>query len=541
MRLMRRPPMTSVFALGTLGALASAGAEDPPPPPPPPPPSAAPTDVPAAPAPPPPTAPPHAAASPPAVPAYDAPAPPPVATDEGLERRVVVFRGGTAPGFDASAPIEARGPLEIELRFESVSPLCWVVRSNAGGSSGRAPRAVAPAPPQVAPPQFASAEDAQRAVDSSLEAVASALGEARRALSLDRVWSACDDPDGQRARVVEATQAEQTHGARWLETMAVARATALAARSLGVAADGFDPTELTEARRLLAEAEHAANAPAPKGAKVEVPAGNGRLAALQSRVRELEARARQHRAARRVRESTLALGAAAHAAELELRRLAEDLRRAELLLAQAPTTTVRRLDAGQRWVVKVTRIPVLAGRPVAAAAEEYRSPPIRALRPVFFDVGLGPALTFRNVHEYGLGVTGDSSHPVRTRVVETRDGLNLDGVLSVSAYVWGTRVLDDTVFHWKQLLPRPMVGFSLAQPFTSFYAGGTIDPIQFVDVSAGLRWYEADKLVFPAVGSVAPTDEQGRAGAPIVQREVRRDAFVAVTFSTDLAMRWILR
>jgi hypothetical protein len=110
-------------------------------------------------------------------------------------------------------------------------------------------------------------------------------------------------------------------------------------------------------------------------------------------------------------------------------------------------------------------------------------------------------------------------------------------MVSFSAYLWGRRYLDDTVFDPKQLIPRPMVGLSMEQPFESVYAGLQIDPIQFIDISGGVRFMTTKKIVGQKFDPENPT----AAGEPQTLEEVTPLYFAAITFSTDLFWRWAKR
>ena len=122
-------------------------------------------------------------------------------------------------------------------------------------------------------------------------------------------------------------------------------------------------------------------------------------------------------------------------------------------------------------------------------------------------------------------------------MARTEKKLIVDGVLSLSGYIWGARYLDDRVFDLEFLYPRPMVGLSLTEPTTTLYAGLQIDPIQFVDISAGVRWGTVQSLIGYRGTAANPT----LPAEPVVREEVKPSGFVAVTFSTDLVWRWVRR
>jgi hypothetical protein len=117
--------------------------------------------------------------------------------------------------------------------------------------------------------------------------------------------------------------------------------------------------------------------------------------------------------------------------------------------------------------------------------------------------------------------------------------LPLDAVLSLSAYIWGRRYFDDVVFDAAQLAPRPFIGMSLADPLDVLYAGVSIDPIQFLDVSGGVRIANEEVLLGPQPLDRALVDDNGEPQPPVTRKEFRASGFVAVTISTNLIYAWI--
>jgi hypothetical protein len=116
----------------------------------------------------------------------------------------------------------------------------------------------------------------------------------------------------------------------------------------------------------------------------------------------------------------------------------------------------------------------------------------------------------------------------------------LDGTVTLSAYIWGPRYLDGEVFAWEQLLPRPMIGLSLTQPFSSLYLGAQFDPFpQFLDVSVGARVYSATELSGPAEGAPAQTDHDTNPVSPATRKVTSCAPFIALTASTDLFTGWL--
>jgi len=157
-----------------------------------------------------------------------------------------------------------------------------------------------------------------------------------------------------------------------------------------------------------------------------------------------------------------------------------EVERARSLLARAPSGWVRHVAPGRELVLTVVRTRLRHGTAVAGdLGEAFESPTIETLPPILFDIGVGPGLTLRQTEAYGLGVAplrqeraGEPAGPVTTRVIRTEEAINVDGVVSLSAYIWGRRYLDDTILHARQLLPRSMLGLSIRDPFSSIYVGG---------------------------------------------------------------------
>jgi len=155
---------------------------------------------------------------------------------------------------------------------------------------------------------------------------------------------------------------------------------------------------------------------------------------------------------------------------------------------------------------------------------------------------VGPALGLaRNTARYRTAWSpqSDVNREATWRVVRTEDELPLDAMVSLSAYLWGRRYLDGAVFDPMQLLPRPMIGLSLASPLDTLYAGLQIDPVQFLDVSAGVRFAPRERLVGPQVLDRALVTPDGEPQPPVTRSEVRPDAFVAVTLSANMIYDWI--
>lgn len=479
------------------------------------------------------------------------------AKSNDIEQRVIRFTGGASPSLVADDYSDAHGAVEVSLQFENTNPLCYAYRTNLA-ASGRMLPAQAPslggAPSGAAAPaaaEPASLDEAERALSDASAAVDRVLAEAQNRISLDDVWLACDsggDLATQRARVEAAlavVQQQAGSNGAWRRVLEDANATADAAArfagtsSAGGSGSGDAVAQAERDERRAQEAVDAAKHPAPKELTDALDRARDALARARSAARASEQRGREPE---RVARMARALQQKNRRATMRLMAMVGEVEQAAQLLRHAPGTETRRFPVGQKVTVEVTRIPLHRGRPMRAGAERFAVGPFRTLHPIYFDVGVGPALTLRNWREYGVAVrptSGDST--LEPRIVRTKDEMTYDGVVSLSFYMWGARYLDDTIFNWKQLLPRPMLGFSMRQPFTSVYVGGQIDPIQFLDLSAGVRWYQVDHLMGPYVGNPAPLDAQGHPEDPVVRKETSAEVFVAVTASTDLVARWLVR
>ena len=132
---------------------------------------------------------------------------------------------------------------------------------------------------------------------------------------------------------------------------------------------------------------------------------------------------------------------------------------------------------------------------------------------------------------------GDTTNAYR--IVRTEQGIPADVVATLSVYIWEPRYFDGTVWDAMQLVPRPMIGVSLSHPLDSFYAGVSIDPVQFVDISGGVRWANEETLVGPPPGERALLTADGQPQPPVTRDEVHALGFVSVSVSTNLIYDWI--
>jgi hypothetical protein len=194
--------------------------------------------------------------------------------------------------------------------------------------------------------------------------------------------------------------------------------------------------------------------------------------------------------------------------------------------------TRQQFESNQLVTVEVVETRRAGGKPVDKGGDRSLGVMnIAILRPIWVDVGIGPALTFQAIHNYGLG--GNN------QVVQTENSVNIDGLVSLSAYLYGPRYLDGRAFNGMSLIPRPMIGLSLRQPFSSLYFGGQIDPIQFLDISAGARVYSATQLIGPQLGAPAAVDATGTPIAPATEAKARFGFFISVSASSDLFSSWL--
>jgi hypothetical protein len=166
----------------------------------------------------------------------------------------------------------------------------------------------------------------------------------------------------------------------------------------------------------------------------------------------------------------------------------------------------------------------------------------KTLRPVILDLAIGPSLGIgRNDSKYETvwSPKGPDDTTSAWRVLKTEQGLPVDVLVTLSVYLWQRRYFDDIVFDPMYLLPRPMVGISLAHPTSQFYAGVSIDPIQFLNISGGVRVADEQILIGPQVLDRALVDTSGQPQPPVTRNEFRASGFVAVTISTNLLYSWI--
>jgi hypothetical protein len=474
------------------------------------------------------------------------------------ERRVVVFQDGAKPTFTVEGDRFARGPIDLEVRLAGTNPLCYRYRTKIDDKdvtprASSAPAApTAPARPSAAPRSFTTATEAREALDVAAKNLAAAVSDARKQLSLDAAWAGCalganpsqhvqsaasalaknGGPSGSWSRAISDAQATaegvlelaKTSGAQRAdqpqEMGTRRRAVEQAAQNLQMARERLDEATKKNAKD---KADHESNF---QHATTELERARRELADAEARGAELAGMPALEADARRLLERSEAAGQT-------LDTLSADVARANTLNG-APTSIKHRVRLGESVRVTVEKQPIEHRLQVEdAAAESFTSPAVESLQPIWVDVGFGPALTLgRNTSEWE--VIHRENRLVGAR---SEQELIMDGLLSFSLYIYGPRYLDDTVFDPMQLIPRPMAGISLTEPTTSAYAGLQIDPLQFVDISGGIRWHTVEKRI----GWKSTDDELVQPEEIATKKEVTPSAFVAVTFSTDLFWRWIKR
>lgn len=514
--------------------------------------------------------PPAPAAEPPPAPrAVEAAAPSPSTEParEDIERRVVVFTDGPSPQLVSTGSRSVHGPLELEIRFRNANPLCYEYSTNIAAS--RVAASDLPLPERVpgigslgaqSTATFPGLDEAFTAVNGAQSDLDEMLNAARMQSSLEDVWAACDaqsDSSWQRARVEAAARVLSQHlgpMGSWRQMLEQAEATALGAKRLARDLETGEQEavqDLEAKRAALAEVERkeqtvreqSAKTGQTKKVKAEIDDLLRDIASAQRHLREAELKLARHRRAGELGRAAERLAdRVAHALESLSANVAE-INRARSLLARSPTAIRRRFGAGETVTVIVERARLDRGERVEGRRPQlFEAPRYRTLRPVILDLGVGPALGIgRNTAHYETEFSPRSADDPTTtyRVVRTEQGIPLDAMVSLSVYLWEPRYLDDTVFDAIKLVPRPMLGVSLAHPLSTFYAGVSIDPVQFLDISGGVRWANEEVLIGPAPGERALATPSGVPQAPVTREEVRPLAFVAVTVSTNLLYNWI--
>lgn len=496
-----------------------------------------------------------------------APSAPFEAANEDIERRVVVFTDGAAPQLVSSGPKSVRGPLELEIRFRNANPLCYEYSTNVAAS--RVAASDLPLPERVpgigslgaqSSSTFSGLDDAFTAVNAAQTDLDEVLNAARMQASLEDVWAACDgraDSSWQRARVEAAARIlAQRVGpmGSWRQVLERAESTALGGKRLArdLETGEQEAVQDVEARKAaLSEVERKEQAlrdqlsrsgPTRK-LKADLEDAARDIASAQRHLREAELKLNRHRRAGDLGRAAERLADRVnHTLEVLSANVAE-INRARSLLARSPTAIRRRFGAGETVRVVVERARLERGERVEGRPPQaFEVPAYHTLRPVIIDVGVGPALGIgHNTAQYATEFSPRSIDDTTTayRVVRTEQGIPLDAVVTLSAYLWGSRYFDDGVFDGMQLVPRPMIGVSLAHPLSTFYAGFSIDPIQFLDISGGVRWANEERLIGPATGERALVTPEGVPQPPVTREEVRPMAFASVTVSTNLLYSWI--
>jgi hypothetical protein len=459
------------------------------------------------------------------------------------------------------------GAFELEIRFRNANPLCYEYSTNIAAS--RVAASDLPLPERVpgigslgaqSSTNFSALDDAFTAVNAAQTDLDEMLNAARMQVSLEDVWASCDgrsDYASQRARVEAASRIlAQRVGpmGSWRQVLERAEATALGGKRLArdLETGEQDAAQDVEAKKsALADVERkeralsdqVAKGGATRKLKADLDDALRDIAGAQRHLRESELKLNRHHRAGDLGRAAERLGErVAHALQALSANVAE-INRARSLLARTPTAIRRQFRAGAKVAVIVERARLERGERVEGRRPQlFQVPMFEALRPVIIDLGIGPAIGIgHNTAHYATEYSPRNADEPTTayRVVRTEQGIPADVLVTLSAYIWQARYFDDTVFDGMQLIPRPMIGVSLAHPLSSFYAGLSIDPIQFLDISGGVRWANEERLIGPASGERALVTPAGDPQPPVVREEVRPMGFVSVTVSTNLLYNWI--
>jgi hypothetical protein len=407
---------------------------------------------------------------------------------------------------------------------------------------------------------FSGLDDAFAAVNGAQTDLDEMLNAARMQVSLEDVWASCDgrsDYSSQRARVETAARIlAQRVGpmGSWRQALERAEATSLGAKRLArdLESGEQDAAQDVDAKKAaLAEVERkerslreqSAKGGATRKLKADLDDAVRDIAGAQRRLRESELKLNRHHRAGDLGRAAERLGdRVARALEVLSVNVAE-INRARSLLARSPTAIRRRFGAGQTVNVVVERARLDHGERVDGRRPQlFEVPPFETLRPIVLDLGIGPAIGIgHNTAHYTTQFSPrNPDEPTSAyRVVRTEQGIPADVLATLSIYMWQARYFDDEIFDAMQLLPRPMIGVSLAHPLSSFYAGFSIDPVQFLDISGGVRWANEEQLVGPAPGERALVTPAGVPQPPVVRDEVRPMGFVSISVSTNLLYKWI--
>lgn len=482
-------------------------------------------------------------------------------------RRVVVFTDGPSPKIVSSGDRLVQGALELEVRFKNANPLCYSYSTNIAASRVAASDQALPARApgigafgSIAPRSFSGVDEAFSEVTSAQNDLDEMQHVARFQVSLDDVWASCDaggDFAVQRERVLKAAEtAAKKLGetGSWRETLERAESVALGAKRLArrYESDMAEAQRQLEARQRAVEdaekaeaqvRERAERTGRTKRAEAELGQAARDLAGAQRRLREAELRLAEHQRAADLARASERLDEQVLRAAEALSAMVADLNRARALLAQSPTAIRRSFAAGETVSVIVERTRLERGEKVDGRPPQlFQVPSFETLRPILFDLGIGPALSLgANTAKYKTVFTPkDANEPEPTyRVVRTEQGIDLDAMVSISVYLWKRRYLDERLFDPWQLIPRPMVGISLSRPLDAIYAGLQIDPIQFIDIGAGVRFANTQKLVGPQPTDRALVDAAGEPQPPVTRKQVKATGFVSLTVSGNMFYRWI--
>ncbi|NRA32173.1 MAG: hypothetical protein HRU17_02430 [Polyangiaceae bacterium] len=478
----------------------------------------------------------------------------------------MTFTDGASPQVDVIGAPKVHGPMDLEIQFQGANPLCFSYSTNI--SASRVAASQIELPNQVPTvgvsndtdaPRFVNVDRAFAAINDAKNDLDDAEYAATTNASLDSVWGACDSGavfDAQRERVIGvAAYAAQELSPTGDWRMAIQRGKSVALRATRLAREleasvrdadreaAGRESELAAALRTEKRLAEQLKTSRSRALRLEHEQATRDLASAQRRAREAKLAATEKRNVVKLATAADVLNDHVDAVAKKLGELAADINRARSLLAQSPQSLKRHFAAGETVNVVIHRTRLNRGVAGDDPAQSFEVPQFETLEPVLFDFAVGPALGVgRHTESYGLAYfpgEPDAQNPdARSRVIRDEQGLNLDMMVSVSAFVWKQRYLDDGIYDPWQLIPRPMVGVSLLHPTERLYLGLSVDPIQFLNISGGVRIGTEERLIGPQVGDVALLNSEGEAQAPVTRDETRAMGFVSITVSNNLIYRW---
>lgn len=493
------------------------------------------------------------------------------------QERTVVFDPATAPNVDAGE-YHVKGDLDLRVELKNANPICasYALSLNTEKYSPQpAIAAIAPGVPQggsgLTPPPENLCEDKKGTELASCAAVGAAaaakyLQGVQKELQgwqhdLDDVWLQCDAPTALKAGQPNAKKDDDKKGTFEKQALEIQNL-AGKVRDVGLddavsAAASAALTAFGAARALRAEqAELAGKIVVAKNAVQRAKDALDAAVAAKKKQADVDPLKAAHKGEQ---EKLDALQASADQLEKQITTLSEWSAELNKMHSATRETTAklrsdvvaalalippsiggtaaqsllakRHFEPSQLVTIEVTETRRAGGKLIEKGADRSLGKvQLAVVRPILVDVGVGPAVTFESERAYGIGAN--------QTIAVTSETPNLDGIVTLSAY-WQPRYLDNKFFAPLQLVPRPMIGLSMRQPFTSLYFGAQLDPIQFLDISFGGRFYTTTELVGKAVGDPADQDAEGKPVAPLTQSKTNLAFFMSISASTDLFASWI--